>query len=174
MKPDLGGIKEWGCRRTVILILLALILGLIYSALTGLNFVVGFLAMVFAVFGSYILLLSFGEEEVLPPMDRDENIILETIDKAYVVSAGKKGGFPGKKSHDYLSLYLTNKRIIGRDVGVVLDINLKSIRGLTLERKLFREYIRVTYLEDGGEMDVLLITGDTSLWMRKLRELGVE
>ncbi|RLI93703.1 MAG: hypothetical protein DRO92_03835 [Candidatus Altiarchaeales archaeon] len=174
MRLDLSDIKELGYKGIAIFIFIALILAFIYNLLTHFDLIMSFVAMIIAVFGSYLIFVSFEKEVIPPKLDDDENIILESIDKGYVLFPRKKGRFFGKRSHKYLSLYLTNKRIIGKDTDVILDINLKSIKNIKVERKLFREYIRLRYLENNEEKDVLLVTGDTKLWMKKLNELGVK
>ncbi len=174
MRADKSDIQDLGVKGVGLFIFIAFVLAIIYNLLTGFNLIIGFFTMILAVFGSYLIFVSFEKEVPPPVIDGDETIMLETIDQAYVLFPARKGRVLGKQSHKYLSLYLTNKRIIGKDVDVVLDIKLESIREIKVEKKLFKSYIRATYLEDNEEKDVLLVTGDTALWIQKLGELGVK
>ncbi|MEA1924904.1 MAG: hypothetical protein U9M95_03450 [Candidatus Altiarchaeota archaeon] len=173
MRLDKSDLRALGYTGVIAGFVIALILALVYNLWTGFPFMVGFLAMLLAVFGSYLIFMSFEKEVIPPRTDEDESIILESIDQGYVLFPSKRGRLLGRRSHKYMSLYLTNKRIIGKELDVVLDIPLNSVQEVKTESKLFREYIRVNYIENNEEKDVLIVPGDTQLWIQKLRELGV-
>ncbi len=173
MRLDKSDLRDLGYKGILAGFVIALVLALLYNLLTGFPFIVSFISLLLAVFGSYLIFMSFEKEVVPPRMDADESIILESIDQGYVLFPSKRGRLLGRRSHRYMSLYLTSKRIIGREVDVVLDIPLNSVQAVNTESKLFREYIRVRYLENNEERDVIIVPGDTQLWIQKLRELGV-
>jgi len=170
---DKSDLRALGYKGVIAGFVIALILALVYNLLTGFPFIVGFLSLLLAVFGSYLIFMSFEKEVIPPRTDEDESIILESIDQGYVLFPSKRGRLLGRRSHKYMSLYLTNKRIIGKELDVVLDIPLNSVQKVKTESKLFREYLRVNYIENNEEKDVLIVPGDTQLWIQKLRELGV-
>ncbi|OYT54681.1 MAG: hypothetical protein B6U72_01745 [Candidatus Altiarchaeales archaeon ex4484_2] len=173
MRLDKSDLRALGYKGVIAGFVIALILALVYNLLTGFPFIVGFLSLLLAVFGSYLIFMSFEKEVIPPRTDEDESIILESIDQGYVLFPSKRGRLLGRRSHKYMSLYLTNKRIIGKELDVVLDIPLNSVQKVKTESKLFREYLRVNYIENNEEKDVLIVPGDTQLWIQKLRELGV-
>ncbi len=173
MRLDKSDLGELGYQGVIAGFVIALVLAMVYNLLTGFPFMVGFLAMLLAVFGSYLIFMSFEKEATPPRTDEDESIILESVDQGYVLFPSKRGRLLGRRSHKYMSLYLTNKRIIGKELDVVLEIPLKSVQEVKTESKLFKKYLRVSYIENNEEKDVLIVPGDTQLWIQKLRELGV-
>ncbi|OYT27691.1 MAG: hypothetical protein B6U97_00825 [Candidatus Altiarchaeales archaeon ex4484_96] len=173
MRLDKSDLRALGYKGIAAGFIIAAVLAFIYQLLTGMPFIVGLLAMLLAVFGSYLVFMSFEKEVVPPKMDEGESILLESIDQGYVLFPSRRGRLLGRRSHKYMGLYLTNKRIIGKEIDVVLDIPLESIKSVVLESKLFRDYLRINYLVNNVEKDVLVVPGDSALWNQKLRELGV-
>ena len=88
----------------------------------------------------------------------------------------KKGGFLKSNKERDLSVYLTDKRIFARKSSgqQVFEQPLQAITGVVTEKKVFTNYLRITYVEQGTDKQALLFIGDTGLWTRRLAQLGVK
>lgn len=171
--------KEIGYGMVVILFLIAVILAFIYSWLLNTNFVIGFLAMILAVFGAYYIFLSFERAEEPLKLGPGEQRNLQTPAVGVVIFPKNLGGVRSKDMFRNLSIYLTNKRIIARNAWneYFLDLPLTSIYGFKLEKVIATNYIRIRFLEKGKQEDALLFVGNEEgfgLWMERLRKLGVK
>lgn len=168
-------LKKIDARGIAVLLGISLILGLVYSAFIH-NLALALLATTIAVFGSYFLLSSFEREEKPLALMPGEKTILKTLDMGYIMFPGKKGAFLTNKSERDLSIYLTNKRIVARKASgeIVLDLMLQSISGVVVERKVMTNHLRITYLFEGKDRQMLLFIGNTDLWMQRLSDAGVK
>jgi hypothetical protein len=103
-------------------------------------------------------------------------MIVRTIDRGYIMFPKKKGGFLTSNTERDLNVYLTNKRIFARKSSgkSVFEEPLQAITGVVTEKKIFTNYLRVTYVEQGVSKQVLLFIGDTGLWTKRLAQLGVK
>ncbi len=172
-------LKEIGYGISAILLVIAVIAALVYSHFITHSFVVGLIAMLLAIFGSYYLFLSFEREEKPLNLEKGERRNLKTVEVGVVIFPKKKGGIRSKEINRNLSIYLTSKRIIARNAWneYFLDLPLSSIQGMELVKVIATEYIRVRFLEKGKQKDALVFMGDkkgTQLWLERLKKLGVE
>lgn len=165
-------IKEMGYEVFLGLLAVTIVLAFIYKFLIG-NLFLALLSMGIAIFGCYYIFKYITEEEEEPlELMQGEELLLRTLDRGAVLFPRKKGKFFGKKGYRDLSLYLTSERILARGHReFVLDLPLDSIQNFREEEKLRSKHIRVTFLENGKEKDVLLFVGNTKLWMEKLNGL---
>ncbi len=164
-------IEELGYGVFLGLVAAVIILAFAYKLIIGSLFL-SLLSMGIAVFGCYYIFRYITEEEEALKLMEGEALLLKTLDLGVVLFPRKKGKFFGKEAHRDLSLYLTSNRILARRRGEsVLDIPVDSIQGFREEERLKSRYIRVTFLGDKKEKDVLLFVGDTKLWMEKMEGL---
>ena len=163
-------IEEMGYGVFLIMVAVTIIMAFAYNLLIK-NLFLSVLSIGMAIFGCYYLFKYISEDEEPLELMEGEDLLLRTLDRGVVLFPRKKGKFLGKTGHKDVSLYLTSKRILARDSsGFVLNVPVSSIRSRGVEKKLGSNYIRVTFLDKGGERDVLLFVGDTKLWMEKLGE----
>lgn len=173
MKLEISDLKDLGYKGIAGMVLISIVLAVIYNFLTGFPFVIGILAMLVGVFGSYLVLMSFEKEITPPPLEEDEYVILRSIEQASVLFP-EEGGFLSSNAQKFVNLYLTNKRVIGHDETIKFQVFLSSIQKAEVDRKMFREYIRVYYLQNNEEKNALLVVGDTELWKKKLKEQDIQ
>ncbi len=160
----------------IIITLIILFVIVILGAVRSITILGAILALIIAIVGTLYILDSFSEEEKHMDLESDEHIIYQTPPDmgVSVLFPRRKGGFMGKKYHRDVNILLTNrkiaveKRITGK---CVLSIPRTDIKKFSVEEKLSRGYIRLTYIEKGKEKEVLLITEDTAVWAEKLREV---
>lgn len=158
-----------------VLTVIALVLAVFYSLVSGMNIFLCIISMIIAVFGSFIIFASFFEEEKPVKLGEGETMILRTLDRGYLMHPKKLGGFMSKKTERDLNIYLTNKRILARKSSgeYVFDQPLTAIEKVNPEKRIMSRYLRVRYLDQGREKDTLLFVGDTDLWMKRLAGVGI-
>ena len=168
-------IKKLDYKGIGLLFAIALVLGVIYGTFFIHNIFFGILAMVIAVFGCYYVMSSFFEEEKPVNLEPGEKMILRTLDRAYLLFP-KKGGFLTTDSQRDLSVYLTDRRIFAKKSsgGTVFEKPITALSGVTSEKRLMTNYLRLRYYSEGKEKDVLLFVGDSAIWIKRLGELGVK
>jgi len=158
-----------------VLFLIGLIMGAVYGAFFIKNVFFGIVAMIIAVFGSYFVLSSFFEEDKPEKLDGGEKMILRTMDRAYILFP-KKGGFLTAQSERGLSVYLTDRRLFAKKSSgkVIFEKNISALASVKTENRMLTNYLRLRYYLEGKEKDALLFVGDTSIWIKRLGELGIK
>jgi hypothetical protein len=168
-------LKKIDVKGIALLLGLSLLLGIIYGIIIN-NIVLAIISMSVAVFLSFFLLTSFFEEEKPVTLLQGEKMIIRTLDRCYLMLPKKKGGFLKSNKERDLSIYLTDKRIFARKSSgkIVFEQPLQAITGVVTEKRVFTNYLRITYLEQGIDKQVLLFIGDTDLWTKRLAQVGVK
>ncbi len=106
-----------------------------------------------------------------------EEVILETKSTggSTILFPSTRMGFIGKEPPMSVNLYLTNLGIIAEPSGTgaaIFYVPLFRINQYADEQRLLAKYIRIFYLDEGVEKEVLLFTGsETDRWMETLDRL---
>ncbi|MEM4347635.1 MAG: hypothetical protein QW802_03510 [Candidatus Altiarchaeota archaeon] len=172
---------EIGYWMAAVLFLIAIAGAFIYANIPFFEvpFAVALVSMLIGVFGAYYLLISFEKPEKPLELLPGEQRNLRTLEMGAVIFPKKLGGIMSKEMHRNVTIYLTNKRILARDVfgETLLEIPLETIKGFKVEKIIATDYIRMLYTEKGKEKDVLIFVGNRDsidLWISRMSSFGVK
>lgn len=148
-----------------------------------LDFILILFGLLMGAVAAFYLYHSFSAPPRELVMPEGEEVVKKDVDrKIYLTVPMNNGGFIGRMPPLPVNLYLTNKALVAEPTDLsafdeegryyVLSIPFEMIVNFSPEKKLFAEYIRLTFTSvDGINQEVLLHTNEkTSEWVDALTQ----